>query len=105
MTISLHTPGPWNDDGQFIVAKDPNGKHPDIYIAEIAEQDSEGRVASPDQQVANASLIASAPDLFDALEYFFNIMHDYKCSVRKGYVKIAFQKAREALARAKGGAI
>jgi hypothetical protein len=44
-------------------------------------------------------------ELLDALEYFFNIMHDYECSVRKGYVKIAFHKAREAIAKAKGSSI
>ncbi len=38
-----------------------------------------------------------------ALEYFFNIMHDYDSSVEKGYVKYAFELAREALTEAKEG--
>lgn len=62
-----HTPGPWQSDGKFIVAPDPGGVHPDIYIAEIAEADDEGRVASPKQQAANSELIAAAPKLLDAL--------------------------------------
>jgi hypothetical protein len=66
MTGTLHTPGPWRNDGQFIVAPDPNGFHPDIHIAEIAETDHEGRAASPEQQLANSCLIAAAPTLFDA---------------------------------------
>ena len=67
MTCTQHTPGPWNHDGQFITAPDPGGIHPDIYIAEIAETDEEGRVASPEQQEANKRLIAASTELLDAL--------------------------------------
>lgn len=66
METSEHTPGPWQQDWQFIVAPDPNGIHPDIYIAEMADEDSEGRVASPEQQEANGRLIVAAPDLLAA---------------------------------------
>lgn len=64
-----HTPGPWDCDLDYIVATDPAGRHPDIYIAEIAHGDDEGRVASPEQQDANCRLIAAAPDLLEALDY------------------------------------
>lgn len=67
MTIAHHTPGPWEHDGQFIVAPDPNGIHPDIYIAEIVQEDDEGRMASPDQQLANGALIAAAAGMLDTL--------------------------------------
>ena len=67
MTTSEHTPGPWQQDWQFIVAPDPDGIHTDIYIAEIAEEDSDGRVASPEQQEANGRLIVAAPELLEAL--------------------------------------
>jgi hypothetical protein len=63
-----HTPGPWNDDGQFIVAPDPKGVYPDIYVAEIVQEDSEGRLASPRQQKANAGLIALAPEMYKELQ-------------------------------------
>jgi hypothetical protein len=72
MTTPLHTPGPWQDDGKFIVAPDPQGIHPDIYIAEIVQEDDEGRMASPDQQLANGALIAAATEMLDAL---FDIKH------------------------------
>jgi len=68
MTTTAHTPGPWRHVWQFIVAEDPNGIHPDIYIAEIAETDEDGRVASPEQQQANGCLIAAAPALLEAAE-------------------------------------
>jgi hypothetical protein len=66
MTTTKHTPGPWQQSWQFIVAPDPDGIHPDIYIAEIAHEDSEGRIASPEQQEANGRLIVAAPALFAA---------------------------------------
>jgi hypothetical protein len=44
----------------------PNGIQPDIYIAEIAESDEDDRVATAEQQAANACLIAAAPALLDA---------------------------------------
>jgi hypothetical protein len=67
MATASHTPGPWEHDQQFIVAPDPEGIHPDIYIAEIVQEDDEARLASPQQQLANGALIAAAPALLDAL--------------------------------------
>lgn len=64
-----YTPGPWEYDMDYIVAPDPNGRHPDIYIAEIAHTDDEGRTATPQQQDANRRLIAAAPELLEALDY------------------------------------
>ena len=64
-----YTPGPWDYDMDYIVAPDPDGRHPDIYIAEIAHSDDEGRIASPPQQDANRRLIAAAPELLEALDY------------------------------------
>jgi hypothetical protein len=66
MRGARHTPGPWHHDWQFIVAPDPAGLHPDIYIAEIVETDDEGRMAPRRQQEANANLIAAAPALLEA---------------------------------------
>jgi hypothetical protein len=47
---------------------------------------------------------AAAPQLLEALEYFFNIMHDYPRSKRKGYVKRALAQARAAILKATGRA-
>ena len=64
-----YTPGPWEDAGfGFIVGPDPAGIHPDIYIAELASEDDEGRVAPDGQLNANARLIAAAPELLSALK-------------------------------------
>jgi hypothetical protein len=70
--------------------------NPELYIAETNEH------LPDDIQLGHARLIAAAPELLDALDYFFNIMHDYQSSRRKGYVKHALDKARAAIARATG---
>jgi hypothetical protein len=62
-------------------------------IAKAAQQEARGQKA--------LALANAAPQLFEALEYFFNIMHDYRSSFEKGYVKVALHKARAALATAK----
>lgn len=54
-----HTPEPWESDLIYVVAPCPNGVHPDIYIAEIAHEDSESRIASPKQQKANLRRIVA----------------------------------------------
>ena len=70
-----HTPGPWDHDWKYIVAPDPAGVHPEIYIAELAEEDEEDRVASDDQIAANGCLIAAAPELFEALQTAISAMN------------------------------
>lgn len=67
MTALHHTPGPWDFDFPYIVAPDPSGTHPDLYIAEVAREDEDGRVPPEDEQEANARLLAAAPELFAAL--------------------------------------
>lgn len=57
---TAHTPEPWGYDMPFIVAPDPTGQHPDIYIAEIAVDDEEGRIALHEQHEANARRICAA---------------------------------------------
>jgi hypothetical protein len=85
MSNAAHTPGPWESDGQFIVAPDPAGIHPDIYIAEIVATDDEGRMAPPKQQVANASLIAAAPFLFESLLTIAGDKESCTCHTRSWY--------------------
>ena len=69
-----HTPGDWSFDEGFIVALDPAGKYPDIYIAEIVTEDEEGRLAPDKQHRPNGRLLAKAPQLLRALERAFEIL-------------------------------
>ena len=57
---TTHTPEPWDYDMGFIVAPDPAGQHPDIYVAEIAHDDDEGRIAPSEQHEANARRIVAS---------------------------------------------
>jgi len=67
-SLPAHTPGDWDFDSGFIVAPDPSGKHPDIYIAELTTEDDEGRVAPDEQLYPNGRLLTKAPQLLKALE-------------------------------------
>jgi hypothetical protein len=89
-----HTPGPWEYDMDYIVAPDPSGVHSDIYIAEIAHEDDEGRIASPEQQDANRRLIAAAPALYAALKSIlaagpYGNANQYNAAVDEAVVAIA----------------
>lgn len=100
MTQAPHTPGPWRIFAPFgleraeIVTDRATADETESIISFDGEENTE----------ANARLIAAAPDLLEALEFFFNIMHDFESSRRKGYVTFALNQARAALAKAKGGA-
>ncbi len=83
MTTIEHTPGPWQQHWQFIVAPDPDGIHPDIYIAEIADEDSEGRIASPEQQKSNGRLIVAATALLAALKGIIDYAENEAYSLEK----------------------
>jgi hypothetical protein len=89
----------------YIVAPDPNGVHPDIYIAEIVHEDDEGRVASREQQDANRRLIAAAPELLEALDYLLEQTVDmdlkYGIALSEGE-QDARAKALAAIAKAAG---
>jgi hypothetical protein len=98
MTKAAHTPGPWTQHWQFIVAPDPAGIHPDIYIAEIAESDDDGRIATPRQQKANGKLIAAAPELLEAAELVI-------ARWSEGDLAEAVRFLDSAVSAAKGGAL
>jgi hypothetical protein len=64
---TLHTPGPWSDDWNFIVVARPDGR--ENYIAQICESDEEGLyIEDISERAANARLIAAAPELLAALQ-------------------------------------
>jgi len=104
MTNAAHTPGPWeyqyspytSQDGQEIPAFEVHGEH---KVCDTNEN------RPSEEQEANARLIAAAPELFQTLLFFFNIMHDYQSSARKDYITHAMATTRDVLEKAKGGAI
>ena len=65
--MNKHTPGPWHiqdDHGKRWIETGGN----DDTIAEIHRRKDKGSVYSCGEALANAHLIAAAPDLLDALE-------------------------------------
>jgi hypothetical protein len=71
-----------------------------FYIVEIVEADDEDRLATPEQQAANANLIAAAPELFDALEELLFMTHPRAFG---GSMEEARATANAAIAKATGG--
>lgn len=68
-----HTPGPWQAWlNRVIQAKDKDGVH-DVDIAFIARP---GLFTATFEQVANANLIAAAPDLLEALKIAADKLYD-----------------------------
>lgn len=105
MTTLNYTPGPWQGDLCYIVAPDPEGIHPDIYIAEIAETDSDGRIAAPEQQIANRQLIAAAPEMCDTLLDIKRLAEKaggYEAADPFVLLELIAEEARSALAVAEG---
>ena len=63
MNPNYTTDGPWSSDSEFISS-------PDGFIAKLVERDT------PRETEANGRLIASAPELLDALERLAHPMAD-----------------------------
>ncbi len=91
---SKHTPGPWvydmRDDGSMEV-------HNVDYSMFIAKRH---KMNDRDEAVANARLIAAAPDLLAALEFVAKLMH--ADVTPKG--KADYSVVRDAIAAARGEA-
>ena len=95
--MSNHTPGPWkcgNNDA-FVYALNSNGTN--IFFAGIGPGWSDDdKQASEEELLANARLIAAAPDLLEALEGLY--LHTKNNHVIHGLNV----KAAEALKKARG---
>lgn len=61
--MSAHTPGEWYADGLSILANytDDEGNHHHCHVADVTNRNETNRAASP-EELANASLIAAAPE-------------------------------------------
>lgn len=98
------TPGPWSiesetsHNGEFAIIA-PDGTHPDPW--NIAQTyGSVGHGEAEDEALANARLIAAAPDLAEALRLLLADVEQYPAYQRPVH---AVDVARSALTRATGG--
>ncbi len=93
--MKKHTPGPWYrgevDNSIYIWEEGGDGG----FIAEVSSEDTDAETL-----VANARLIAAAPELLEALELCRKAL-DFP-SVHSAS-RVAFQYAVDAIAKATGG--
>ena len=88
MNEAKHTPGPWKAND----ARNQDGTRDIYYVG----QPVPWKIASGCSTVQNARLIAAAPDLLEALQ-------DLSISASEsGYSGIVLDRARTAIAKAKG---
>jgi hypothetical protein len=101
--MSKHTPAPWyprivrDEDGEvqmaFVSAKDVNGFSYDAEI--LGEDEYRGDV---DRQLSDVHLVASAPELLEALTEMIDLWEDVGGDMDNPTVI----KARQAIAKAEG---
>ncbi len=89
MSSYSHTPGPWYADGGFVGTE--IGFHNIVSGVGLVGE------ASEEQVIANAHLIAAAPDLYSAL---FQVVNQQETDGRVDGIRIAIAKA--ALEKARG---
>ena len=109
--MNKHTPGPWTVDTQErsdgdAIAIFPSGGG--VCICEVVARSGEGRSNPIIQQTAesNAALIASAPELLEALQAVVKVWEgprDRTCLAAIGFAT-AITQARAAIAKAEGKA-
>ena len=97
--MSKHTPGPWHWfetlDGRCRV-KPMNGKY---IVAECSAMEPQC-----EEQVANARLMAAAPDLLGALRSIVNLWDHHASAHGDGIIYPLHEAARAAIAKAEGSA-
>lgn len=97
MTNITHTPGPWRITTDFIGVYDSEARR-------IANLDSDGAPDfDVDETLANARLIAAAPELLVALEEMVAAF-GWQAPNANPTVETAVATAWKAIAKAKGGA-
>lgn len=70
--MSKHTPGPWIAVGSWVEVEDDD--IPDICTCDPNHMGQASLPRSDEEVVANARLIAAAPEMLEALEQFSGVM-------------------------------
>jgi hypothetical protein len=91
MTDTKFTPGPWIANRRYIGVP----KHKS-FIGEM--RDHNGNWRDSDQSIANAHLIAAAPELYAALDLALSHMSEPDCVIWRDIQS----RAKSALAKARG---
>jgi hypothetical protein len=94
--VSKHTPGPWVNHGRITQSGLP---HSAIAAKTLIARIYSEAFGDVDQEIANANLMAAAPDLFEALRLCYDHCRLYHPEVEHNNVGEA---VRSALAKATG---
>ena len=104
--MSKHTPGPWTyDQGQYAdwgCVKDASGFLVAKSVVPYGTDQNACRRERIDPCEANARLIAAAPDLLEALETLESMPDERSIHDISNEELAAWEKARAAIAKAKG---
>lgn len=92
MRTAKHTPGPWLLDGTYVYQDDATGR----TIADCAHNKNRDRA----EQVANAKLIAAAPELLDALRDALKALAVANIAGQSLYAAPVTEKIRAVIAKA-----
>jgi len=100
--MSTHTPGPWTCHSGMVWKDGPNvfpkGSGEDgIPIAMMCREPNNGTL--PVERDANASLIAAAPELLEALN---DLVQAHDVRMGPSAVKLRIDRARDAIAKVEG---
>jgi hypothetical protein len=100
--MSKHTPGPWHAPSAGIWTADNRTMVASLGSREVVKSGRSTRVNYVEEHLANARLIAAAPELIAALQLLVTLKDtkpaDYE--IRK---PVAWQAARDAIFKATGG--
>ncbi|WP_160006909.1 hypothetical protein [Rhizobium sp. 18055] len=105
MSDTKHTQGEWKADISLTYGSKPRIGTDDKLICCVGN--GENPVIAQDEWVANARLIAAAPDLLDSLQHLSNIYEQIWVQMSDGEMAIvrgAWEVADAAIAKATGGA-
>ena len=93
-----YTPGSWARNPDFPEAINAGDKH--VAMANKFQSPNSKMTVWGEEYEANATLIAAAPELLEALEC---LIHDVECEIEPhGRMIDAFSNAKNAIAKAKG---
>lgn len=99
--MSAHTPGPWDRRIEYDSLRDEIGaRGKAVCIVWVRKVDGvlsdERQVVSDPEGEANASLIAAAPEMLDALESAESVLRQAGCDATARMVRAVIAKARGA---------
>jgi hypothetical protein len=100
--MTKHTPGPWGfgntDEDKKLILGD-NGKGNYVCSIQIYQTPRRMGLWQEEERLANARLIASAPELLEALK---NLYNETSGKVRPDILRVLREKTKQIIAKAEG---